>query len=143
MTKIINVHIAYDLDAWPRIPNKNFKFKNCLYGQANIIKNVDKEKYVYSGYGITFDSVGSWNFGSAFAWNAIIFVVDNSSSSHVYNRKNKFLILGEGPTYDINGSFGSLEKCLILILLKQTRNFVWVYIIMLIIVICLSMKQKS
>ena len=34
----------------------------------------------------------------------MIFEVDNSSSSHSDNRKNNFFILGEGPTYGINGS---------------------------------------
>ena len=33
------------------------------------------------------------------------FGVDNSSSSHTDNCKNNFLVLGEGPTYGINGSF--------------------------------------
>ena len=51
----------------------------------------------------------------------MIFGVDNSSSSHADNRKNNFLILGEGPTCGINGSFGSPEKNLVLILLKQTK----------------------
>ena len=36
----------------------NFKFKNCSFGKTDIAKNSDKEKYVYSGYGITFDSAG-------------------------------------------------------------------------------------
>ena len=40
----------------------------------------------------------------------MIFGVDNSSSSHSENPKNNFLILGEGPTFGINGSFGSPEK---------------------------------
>ena len=56
--------------------------------------------------------------------NVITFVVDNSSSSHSDNRKNSFLTLREGPTYGINGSFGSPEKSLVLILLEQTQNFV-------------------
>ena len=110
LTKIVNVYIVYDLDARLRNPTKNFKFKNCLFGATNIVKNSDKEKCVYSGYGITFDSAGSWNFGNNFVRNVIIFDVDNSLSSHFDNRKNKFLILGEDPTYGINGSFGSLEK---------------------------------
>ena len=37
-------------------------------------------------------------------------IIDNSSSSHTDNRKNNIFVLGEGPTYDINGSFGSPEK---------------------------------
>ena len=142
-TKIANVYIVYDLDAWLRNPTKNFKFKNCLFGATNIVKNSDKEKCVYSGYGITFDNAGSWNFGNDFARNVIIFGVDNSSSSHFDNRKNKFLILGEGRTCGINGSFGPLKKSLVLILLKETQNFVWVYIIMLMLVICLLMEKRS
>ena len=34
------------------------------------------------------------------------------------------------------------KKTLVLVLLKQTQNFVWVYIIMMIIVICLLMEKK-
>ena len=45
-----------------------------------------------------------------FARNVIIFGVNNSSSSHSVNRKNSFLILGEGLTYGINGSLGSPQK---------------------------------
>ena len=44
------------------------------------------------------------------ARNVIIFVVDKISSSHAGNRKNNFLELGEGPTFGMNGSFGSVHK---------------------------------
>ena len=37
----------------------NFKFKNFFFGASNIVKNSDKENYVYSGYGKTFDCAGS------------------------------------------------------------------------------------
>ena len=40
----------------------------------------------------------------------IIFGVDNSSSSHADNLQNNFLMLGEGDTLGINGSFGAPEK---------------------------------
>ena len=49
-------------------------------------------------------------FGNDLARNVIIFGVDNSLSSHTDNLKNDFLILGEGPTFCINGSFGASEK---------------------------------
>ena len=65
---------------------------------------------VYSGYRLTFDSAGSWSFDNDFAINIRSFGVDNSSSSHSDNRQNNFLILGEDPTYGVNGSFGSPEK---------------------------------
>ena len=110
LSKIVNAYIVYDLDAWPRNPTNNFKFNNCLFGATNIVTISDKEKYTYSGYGITFDCAGSWSFDNDFARNGIIFGADNSSLSHSDNRKKNFLILGEGPTYRINGSFGSPEK---------------------------------
>ena len=125
MSKTVNVYIAYDLDAWPRNPTSNFKFKNCLFVATNVVKNSDKENYVHSGYGITFDGVGSWSFVNDFARNIKTFCVDNSSLFHSENRKNNFIILGEGPTYGINGSFGSSEKkSLVLILLKQAQSLV-------------------
>ena len=74
------------------------------------MKGSDKEKYVYSGCGITFESTGSWSFDNDFARNVIIFGVDNSLSCHSNNRQNNFLKLGEAPTYRTNGSFGSSEK---------------------------------
>ena len=53
LSKIVNVHLVYDLDAWPRTPTINF---NYLFGATDTVKSSDKEKYVYSGYGITFDN---------------------------------------------------------------------------------------
>ena len=58
LSKIVNVYIAHDLDTWPRNPTYNFKFQNCLFGAFNVANNTDK-KYVYSEYGIAFDSAGS------------------------------------------------------------------------------------
>ena len=49
-------YIVHDLDAWPKNSTNNFKFKNCLFGASNTVKKSDKEKHVYSGYGITFGS---------------------------------------------------------------------------------------
>ena len=105
-TKIVNAYIVYDLDDWARNSTNNFKFKNCLFGATGIVKNRDKEKWFYCGYGITFDGRGSCNFGNAFARNVVIFGVDNSSSSYTDNRNNNTLVLGEGPTSGIDGSFG-------------------------------------
>ena len=118
MTKIVYVYIVYDLDAWPRSPTNNFKFQICLFEATSTVKNNDKVKYAYIGYEITFDSAGSWNFNNDNARNVIIFGVDNISSFHADNRKNNFLVLGEGPTFGING-----RKNLVLILVKQTQNF--------------------
>ena len=40
----------------------SINFKNCLFGATNVVKNSDKEKWVYSGYGMTFNSTGSRSF---------------------------------------------------------------------------------
>ena len=53
MTKNANGYAVYDLAAWARNPTNNFKFKNCLSWWTNIVKNSDKERYVYSCDGIT------------------------------------------------------------------------------------------
>ena len=143
LTKIVNVYIVFDLDAWSRIPNNNFKFNNCLFEATNIVKNSDEEKYVYSAYGITFDSGGSWNFDNDFARNVVIFGVDNSSSPHSDNHKNNFLILGEGTTYGINGRFGTPGKRFDINFSKANPKILFrVWIIILIIVICLLMEKK-
>ena len=81
-----------------------------MFGATNIVKISNKEKWVYSCYGIAFDGADPWNFCGNFAWNVVIFGVDNSSSSFADKCKNNFLVLLEGPTYGINGSFGSPEK---------------------------------
>ena len=48
---------------------------------------------------------------------AVIFGVDISSASfHADNLKNNFLVLGEGNTFGINGSFGTTEE-------KSSINF--------------------
>ena len=84
----------------------NFTIKNCFFDAASIAKTSDKERWVYSGYGIAFDGKGEGSFVDESTMNALIFDVDNNSSSHTDNCKNNFLILGESPAFGINGSFG-------------------------------------
>ena len=118
-SKIINIYIFYELDAFPRNRTNNFKFKNCLFGATSAVKNCDKIKYVYSNYGIILDSTGSWSFDR----NVIIFGFDNSSSSHADKSKNNFLVLGEGSTFGINGRFGSPEEKIRINFSKSTTKF--------------------
>ena len=77
-TKVVNDYIVSDVDAWSRNHSSNFKLKSCLFGATNKVKNSAEGKWMYSGYGIVCDDVGSWHF--------MIFGVDNSSSSHADNR---------------------------------------------------------
>ena len=55
-------------------------------------KNVDIDKYGYSGYGIGFDRRSSFSFpGGRFVQNVLIFGVYMSSSAHIDNKKKKQL----------------------------------------------------
>ena len=122
LSEIVKVYMVYDLDTWSRHHTNNFKFKNCLFGADSIVKNSDKENFVYGGYGITFDSTDSWNFDNETARNVIVFLVDNSSSTHSNNRNNEFLVLDEGPAFGINGNFSSPAKNFSINFTK-TQNF--------------------
>ena len=55
--------------------------------------------------------------------NVINFGVDNSSLFHIGNCKNNFLMLGEGPTFGINGSFGSSKKKFNIDFSKANKKF--------------------
>ena len=105
-----------------------------MFGSTKVVKDNDKEKYVHSDNGRAFDRKGLWSLNNYSARNVIIFGTDNSSSSYTNNKKNDFLILGDGLTFRINGSLGSSEKRLVLILVKQRQSFVSVCIIMAIII---------
>ena len=117
------------------------KPKNCLFWATNIVKESDKEKYVISVCEITLDSAGSLNVDNYVARN-FKFGVDSSLPSHSDSCKNKFLILGAGPSNGLNGSVGSPEEKCSTTLLDQIQTVFWVHIIMLIIVICLLMEKK-
>ena len=103
-TKIVNVYIFYDLDAWRKNPTNNFNLKNCLFGATNIVKNSDKLNWIHSGYGIIFDETDWYSFSDDFTGNAMILVVDNNLSSNAKNGKNNLLVLGKGPTFVIKKS---------------------------------------
>ena len=96
-----------------------------MFGATNIVKSNDKERSVYSGYGITFEGGNWWSFSDGTVRNVIVFAVDNSSSSHIDNRKNNFLILDLGPTFGINGSFGSPGKKFRINFIEPNTKFCW------------------
>ena len=85
------MYVVYDLHDWPKILLRNFIVTNFLFNATNIANNNDKSKWVYSVYSDygTFDGQGERKFGNESARKVVIFGVDNSSSSHTYNRKNE------------------------------------------------------
>ena len=44
LTKVVNVYIVYDLEAWPKVLLDNFKLKNYLFGRTRVAKSSIKEK---------------------------------------------------------------------------------------------------
>ena len=44
LTKILNFHIVYDLDAQAKRPLRSFAIKKCLFDATSIVRNSDKEK---------------------------------------------------------------------------------------------------
>ena len=91
---IVNIYIVYRLI--PRTNNSNVVLENCLFGVI-VIKNTtnpDPDKYEYSGYGIGFDSKGSYTHrDGGFGKHVIIFGADMSNSKHGNNETKKVLVL--------------------------------------------------
>ena len=139
--KVINTYIVYEI-------NKTFNIssyatlENCLFGAVSLIENADFDKYKYFVYGIGFDR--KWFFSHpsrGTGRNVIIFGVDMSSSTKIYNRKIYILILGKGPTQGLEHTL-SAEKMYWINFTEINKNFVWACIIKEQIVIYLLMVKK-
>ena len=94
-------YIAYEAGASSSDINDP-TLKNCLFGAVALTKNTDINKYGYSGYGIGFDRRSSFLFpGGGFGQNVLIFGADMSSSTYIDNKKKNKLVLGKGPTQEL------------------------------------------
>ena len=99
----IYIYISYTLTPWLRNLSTYFTLKNCLFGSVKLTKNVDPDKYKYSGYSIGFDSRSEFLFtDGSMGKNVIIFGTEMSSSVHIDNKGKYILILGEGPTQGLD-----------------------------------------
>ena len=108
-SKIVNVYIVYDLDGQDILVTISNLGTVHLEGTASVVKNIDKERYVYSGYRITFDSAGSWSLDNEITINFINFGADESSSTYE-NPRNNFSVLVEGHILEIIERSVSLKK---------------------------------
>ena len=69
-------------------------------------------KYGYSGYGIGFDRRSSFPFpGGKFDQNVLIFRVNMSSSAHIDNKKKYIIVLGKGPTHELEHTLTAEKMC--------------------------------
>ena len=79
--------------------NTDFTLCNCLFGSVKLTRNVDLDKYKYTGYGIRFDFCSRFSFtDGSYGKNVIIFGADMRSSVHVDDKGRDILILVEEPT---------------------------------------------
>ena len=89
--RIVNIYIVYEISKNYNISSYS-TLENCLFGAVSLTKNADIDKYKYSAYGIGFDRLGEFSFGTTgFGRNVIIFGADMSSSFHTNNKKIIFL----------------------------------------------------
>ena len=101
--KVVNLYISYTLGLQLKNLNTDFTVGSCLFGSVKLTKNADPDKYKYTGYGIGFDSRSEFLFtDGSYGKNVIIFGADMSSSVHVDNKEKDILILGEGPTQQLD-----------------------------------------
>ena len=97
--KIVNIYIVYEINKNDNTISSNPTLENCLFGAVTLTKNVNIDRYGYSGYRIGFDRKGCFSFsGSGYGQNILIFGVDMSSFIHIDNKKRYILVLGCGPT---------------------------------------------
>ena len=99
--KIINIYIVYEISKSINISDY-LTLGNCFFGSVKLTKNLGVGKYKYSGYEFGFDRHGSFSVpGTGLGQNVIIFGVYMSSSTRINNRKKDILILGKGPTQEL------------------------------------------
>ena len=109
---IVNTYIAYSLSQ-KTIDSDNV-LKSCLFGATKVIKPgdaTDTYKYIYSGYGLGFDSTGQFSHPQGrMARNITIFGVDLSNSGYATNKTQNILILGHSLTQKVNNTTIYAEK---------------------------------
>ena len=121
---IINIFIVYELDTWSRDLNSDFTVKDCLFGGVKLVKNADPDKYVYTGYGIRFDSRSEFSLpDGSMGKNVIIFGVYMSSSVHIDNKKKDTLILGFGPAQGLDDTTLTAEDQYFIKFSRSNRKF--------------------
>ena len=107
--KVVKIYVIYEISKSINISDYQ-TLENFLFGAVTLTKNADINKYKYSGYGVGFDTHGSFSFPSTgLGQNVMIFEVDMSSSTKIDNRKKDILILSKGPRQRLEHTL-SVEK---------------------------------
>ena len=67
--KTVNIYIVYDLKS--NLNDFDPTLQNCFFGAVELTRNSDIDKYEYAGYGIGFDSKGTYSHlsGGTHSWS--------------------------------------------------------------------------
>ena len=57
---IVNIYIVYEINKKDNTTSSDPTLENCLFGAVTLTKNVEIDKYGYSGYRNGFDGRGSF-----------------------------------------------------------------------------------
>ena len=146
---MVNIYIVYKLDPIASSRDKSFTIQNALFGAMQITKNAtDNSKNNYKGHGICFDERSE--FGHTIteggfthttdARNVLIFGADTSFSVHATNRANHIYLMGTVYLMILR----YMQKRTFTETLEiSVKNLCYVYIIMVMIVICLLTIDKN
>ena len=108
----INFFIVYKLNT--HTINTDFALKDCLFGSVRIAKDKDPDRYVYSVFGIGFDSTATFSHSDGTnAYNVIIFGADSSQSVHSTSAYN-VIIFGADSSQSVHSSDKLAENVLVL-----------------------------
>ena len=141
--KLINIYTVYDLKN-RTIDNADFTIVNGLLGSVKLTKNTDTSKYQHKGYGICFDSGGTFTSGNINnGRKVIIFVVDTKNSIHSANKNQNIYVLGKDFIQGIDGTTIYAEKFVRLILHNIIKSSYYHCIIMTAILIYLLTEVKN
>ena len=110
--KVVNIYIVYELGLINNYRSNVYTIQNALFGAMKITKNAtNNSKNKYEGYGICFDSGGTFCKGNiSDGKNVIIFGVDMSFSTHGTNKANNIHVLGDWLVQGFNDTTIYAEK---------------------------------
>ena len=108
--KIVKIYIIYEINKKYSTTSSDPTLENCLFGAVALTKNVNIDKYGYSGYGIGFDRRSSFSFpGGGFGQNALIFGADMSSSAYIDNKTKRHISSWKGTNTRV-GTYANCRK---------------------------------
>ena len=121
---VVSIYIVYELKN-RTVNNPDFTLLNGLFGAVKLTKDVNTSNYQYSGYGICFDSGGSFSVGNITnGRNVIIFGVDMSFSIHSTNKPQDIYLMVKDFFQGINGTTIYAEKTYKINFTEHSKKFV-------------------